>query len=426
MEKYIGIKNGKIVLVSDQLVQLDGMQVIELPEELNDIDPKDIILNYKFKNNQIINKNYKKPAEELKIAFISNFGTKCGIATYSKFLYSELIPLIKDYRIFAEINASEQDDPEKNSLMFPEEKITHCWKRGESLTKLVEEVKSYDPDLILIQHEFGIFPNACHWISMLNQLSDYRIITTMHSVFEHKDKTIVEAPMKEIIVHLEGAKKVLKEQKQITGKVSVINHGCFPCVDKTKLWNYYKTKHTFIQFGFLFKYKGFENSIKTVALLKDKYPDVYFTGLCSESELIKQEHENLYQELMALVEKLGVQENVGLIRGYQSENVINSYLRTNRVALFPYMSEKEHKCYGSSGATPYAMTCAIPVISSNVPHFEGLPTIKADTPEEMATELDKLFSDYKLINNQVEIQNKYLEENSWKETAKKYLKVFCE
>lgn len=420
MPKYVGIKNNQVSVFSDKLFSCANTIVIELPEELSKIPPNDLIVNYRLKDGKLISKTQQKNSKDLKVAFISNYGSKCGIGTYSKFLYEKLINHIADYRVFTEINQKYEIE----NKIIPDDKIVPCWKRGESLSSLINEVKKYSPDVILIQHEFGLFPNVRHWISMLTQLSDYKVVVTMHSVFHHLDKLLAEACIPDIVVHLDGAKRVLKEEKNITGNVHVIPHGCFPCVDKSKLWNFYKSEHTFIQFGFLFKYKGFENSIRAAAILKNKYPDIFFTALCSMSDFSNTEHNLYFKELMLLTEELNLQENVGLIKGFQSETVIDAYLRTNKAAVFPYVSNKEHECFGSSGAAPFTMTKAIPVITSNAHHFEGLPAIKADTPEEIADCLDKLFSNKKMVNSQIETQNKYLENNSWENTAKRYLDIF--
>jgi glycosyltransferase involved in cell wall biosynthesis len=259
---------------------------------------------------------------------------------------------------------------------------------------------------------------------MINQLSDYRIIVTMHSVFHHKDKTIVEAAIPEIVVHLQGAYDVLKKEKQVPGNVYVIPHGCYSSSENGKLWNFYKTQHTIIQAGFLFKYKGWEEALKAISILKTKYNDVFFTGLCSESPYCKYDHQSYYEELMELIDKLDISENVSLIRGYQSDQTFDSYFRTNRVALFPYVSVPEHEVFGASGAARLAMSKGLPVITSSANHFSDLPTIKADSPEQISIEIDKLFSNWKLINKQVDIQNKYIVDNSWENVAKQYIKLF--
>lgn len=420
MVRFVGVKNNHICVVSDKLFDNNDLQVLEVPVELSHVSAAELLTNCRVKDGIIKCKSFKKSAKEMKVALVSNYGTKCGLGTYSKFLYDELITYVGDYKLFVE----KQEQYEIENPKIPDDKIVACWKRGESLLELINKIKEYDPDIILIQHEFGLFPNARHWISMINRLSNYRIIVTMHSIFYHQDKIIVEACIPEIIVHLESAKEVLEKTKQISSKIYVIPHGCFPCIDKNKFWNFYKSDHTFVQFGFLFRYKGYENSIKATYLLKEKYPDVFFTALCSESDYAKIEHQIYYNELMKLVDNLRLHENVGIIRGFQSETVLNSYLRTNKAAVFPYISNKEHECFGASGAAPYTMTKAIPVISSSIHHFVNLPTIKANTPEEIATQLDVLFSNETSVIQQVDAQIKYLDENSWENTAKKYISIF--
>jgi glycosyltransferase involved in cell wall biosynthesis len=230
--------------------------------------------------------------------------------------------------------------------------------------------------------------------------------------------------MPEVIVHLDGAYKVLKEEKHIPGKVYVIPHGCNQINNEGQLWNYYKSNKTFMQFGFGFRYKGWENCIRATAILKQKYKDVFFTGLFSESQFNKVEHQLYYNELMDLVEQLDVVENVAIIRGYQSDESLDSYMRTNQVVIFPYVSHPEHEVYGASGAARMAFSKGCPVVSSSVNHFTDIPTIKADSVEDIASALDKLFTNQNAKIQQIKVQNKYVEDNTWAKIAEKHISVF--
>jgi glycosyltransferase involved in cell wall biosynthesis len=399
----------------------DTAGLIEIPDELSHISSKDLILNARVKGGKIIGKFVKKPASNLKIALVGNYGSKCGIGTYCKFLYDELINYVGDYKLFVE----KQDSYEIENPKIPNDKIVACWKRGESLLELIQSIDDYNPDIILIQHEFGIWPNARRWLSLMSQLSDYRVITTMHSVFPyHNDKIIYEAAMSEIVVHLPQAKNNLVNEKKINAQVHVIPHGCYPISNQEKLWNTYRSDFTFIQQGFGFEYKNFEGSIKATALLKEKYSDVFFTGLFSESPHNVAGHTIYFNKLMDLVKQLGIQESVSVIRGFQSEQVVDSYLRTNQVGIFPYISVPGHEVFGASGAARLAMAAGIPIITSSIPHFSDLPTIKADSPEKIAEELDKLFSDKQLKAQQIAKQNQFIIDNSWDNVARKYVAIF--
>lgn len=423
--RYAGVKNNRICIISDELIVNENLQIVEIPRELSHIPSLDLITGGRFRNGSIVSKLAKKPAKKMKIALVGNWKMKCGIATYSENLWSEVIKHIGDFKMFIENNDSSIGSlNEIGGETFSPDKVVACWKRGQSLQELIKELKEYDPDVIWIQHEFGLWPNACHWLSLMSQLSSYRVIVTMHSVFHHKDKTIVEAAIPEIVVHLDGAYDVLKNQKNIPGKVYVIPHGCFPCTNRERLWNFYKSEKTFMQFGFGFRYKGWENSIRAVAVLKQKYPDVFFTGLFSESQHNKSEHELYYNELMELVTELGVEENVAILRGYQSEETLDSYMRTNQATLFPYVSHPAHEVFGASGAARVAMSKGLPVITSSVNHFSDLNTIKADTPEEIADALEKLFLDKEFRENQISKQIEYINEHTWEKMALKYISLF--
>jgi len=424
MSRYVGVKNNNIYVVSDNIFVNNQFNVIEVPTCFDNVSSRELITTYKFKENIFKCKTAPKLAKDLKVALVTNWKMRCGIATYAEFLYSELIKHVGDYKFFVERNNTPTGPINYAcDTKIPDDKIVACWNRGDSLKELVKEIKAYDPDVVLIQHEFGIWPNARYWLSLMNQLSEFRVIVTMHSVFHHRDKTICEAAMPEIVVHLPGAIGVLKDEKGVPGKVYAIPHGSFPCESREKLWNFYKSDRTFMQFGFGFRYKGWENCVRAASILKKKYKDVFFTGLFSESPFSKVEHELYYNELMDLVSELDLEENVAILRGYQSDASLDSYLRTNQATIFPYVTHPSHEVFGASGAARVAMSKGLPVITSSVNHFSDLPTIKADSPEEMAAALDHLFSDTKFKNDQIELQINYLNDTTWKKVALKYIEI---
>ncbi len=423
MVRFVGVKDNYICVVSDSSFTDETLQVIEVPAELSHISPTDLITNCIIKNGQIRCKSSHKPTNQLKVALVGNWKMRCGIATYSEHLWPQVVKYIGDYKLFIEKNDLPTGDIHQiGDQMIPDSQVVACWKRGESLRPLIKELKEYHPDIVWIQHEFGLWPNASYWLAMMNQLSDYRVIVTMHSVFHHRDKTIIEASMPEIVVHLEGAKKLLQEEKGLSAKVSVIPHGCYD-YNGERLWNTYKSQKTFLQFGFGFRYKGWENAIRATALLKEKYPDIFFTGLFSESPYAKTEHQMYYNELMRLVDELGVRENVSILRGYQSDAALDSFLRTNQATIFPYISHPEHEVFGASGAARMAMSKGLPVITSSVNHFSDLPTIKADSPEEIAQALENLFTVSGAKEKQIQAQISYIQENTWEKVGLRYISL---
>ena len=425
MTRYVGARNNTIYTVSDCLFSSEKYTVVMVPPKLETVPSNDLLQHYVVRNGKVVAKNEKIVAKELRVAFVGNWKMKCGISTYSEHLWPEIAKHIGSFKLFIERNPVPTGSIyEFGDTTLLDDDVVACWERGSSLQELVDEIKKFDPDIVHIQHEFGCFPVASHYLSMMSQLSSYRVITTVHSTFHHKDKTICEAAMKEIIVHLQGAKDLLKHEKGLAADIYVIPHGCTPCSDKTRLWDFYHSRATFVQSGFGFRYKHFEDSIKAASLLKSKYKDVFFTALFSESQQNMQVHQVYYDELVSLVEQLGIRENVAIIRGFQSDQSMDSFLRTNKAAVFPYGLEPGHEMFGASGAARQAMTSNIPVITSCIPHFSDVASIKADSPDAIARELDRLFSDGVAVKSQLARQEQFLLDNSWEKVARMHVDVF--
>lgn len=425
MKRFVGVRNNKIVIVSDHKFSDDSVVVYELPQEFSDASSFELMTRVRVIDGKFVSKMSEKNISQMRIAFVGNWKMQCGISSYSENLWPAVAQHFAEFRLFVEKNA---EPTSKLNVMgkteIPESHVIQCWSRGESLDELVRQIQSFDPDIVWIQHEFGLWSNARHWLSMMSRLADFRVIVTMHSVFRHRDKTIVEAAMPEIVVHLEGAKHVLKEEKKLSNSVYVIPHGCNQVEESEKLWNFYRSSKTYMQFGFGFRYKGWEESIHAASILKQKYEDVFFTGLFSESHFAAKEHQLYYDELMELIERLGLQENVAIIRGYQSDEALDSFLRTNQASVFPYVSHPAHEVWGASGAARIAMSKSIPVITSRINHFSDIPSIKASTPQEIADSLEKLFLDWKVKRAQINTQNAFVRENSWEKVAQLYIQIF--
>jgi len=403
---YVGTSKPLNVDSHISIIQTDNPSLCKL--EFNDI-----LNGYEVRRTQVVLKKIED-YKSLRVAFIGVYKIKCGIATYSEWLWKETIPLVKEYCIFAE----------KSEDIKEELNVVRCWKRGEPFTDLIKQVREYDPDVIYIQHEWGIFPIGTHFLSLMTALQQYRTIVTLHSVYSHLDKLTNEAAMPEMIVHTQEAYNMLVNVKKVSKPVHVIPHGGFPCESKHKYWNRYGSRHLLLQFGFGFKYKGWETSLRVVANLKEKYPDIFFTGLISETNHNSKFHDEYFNELLELCKKLDIEQNVGLIRGFQSDEVLDSFLRTNTVAIFPYIRNGSHEVFGCSGAARLAMSKAIPVVVSDVPLFDDLKGVcfQGGTISDFCTEVEKLF-DTKYSAAQIDKQNKFLEENSWGISAKRYLDI---
>jgi len=407
-------KNNVITAVSEVPFTANG-QKIKRVALLKGADP------HKLVGRSFFNKA-RKQVKDLRVAAICNWGDACGIATYSKFLLDEIKKKVADLHIFSEIVPEE----------LPEEpNVTRCWRRGLPLGNLMESIRKYDPDFVIIQHEFGIFPKAGHFLQLLQGLDSYPYVLTLHSVYEHLDKAVCTSAIKHIVVHTKEGMEVLRKTGN-NNDIFVIPHGCvhIPPEQRPELWNIFQTPYAIVQFGFGFYYKGVDTALEAISILKhkqpEKYKDIFYCYLCSENPHANSIHTNYYNFLMNKVKELDILDNVAIIRKFQTEQTINHYLRTAKLALFPYRSDPNNVVYGASGATRIAMANGCPVIAGRNHQFDDLEGVvaRAGTAEELAGEIDKVFSNEKYRNSIVEHSQKYILDNTWDKCADKYLSLY--
>jgi glycosyltransferase involved in cell wall biosynthesis len=354
-----------------------------------------------------INPKKIKEIHQLKIAVICNWNQPCGISTYSQYLVNALTPKVKEVKIFSE---------------------GEYWERGQSMKKCINAVLNYNADLILIQHEFGLFPIATHFLTMMQMLEDSPYLVTMHSVYEHLDKTVCTSAIKNIVVHSKEGKNILRSVGN-DSNINVVPHGCETMNDTSELWNIFQTPYCIVQFGFGFFYKGVDVAIETINKLKqtdEKYKNIFYCYLCSENPNNSNIHNEYYNYLMEKINNLDLNDNVAIIRKYQTDKSLSNYLRTAKMAIFPYLIDPNNTVYGASGAIRIAMAHGIPVVASKSHLFDDLQDVvpRCNSVLGFATQIDRIFSNHEYKEQLIKKQFEFVKNNTWDIVANKYLELY--
>jgi glycosyltransferase involved in cell wall biosynthesis len=216
------------------------------------------------------------------------------------------------------------------------------------------------------------------------------------------------------------------------GRIDVVPHGCVRFDDVRENWNITGTPYAIVQFGFGFRYKGVDVALEAIARLKaeqpGKYADIHYCYLCSENEHARSAVGDNHRGIVRKVSELGLEDNAVVVRGYQSDEVINQYLRTYKLAVFPYVRDPHNVVYGSSGAARLAMANRIPTIASGSPMFDDLEGVlpRPSGPEELAREIDAVFSNWDYRESLIDRADRYVSENRWDVAAARYLDVLGE
>ena len=108
--------------------------------------------------------------------------------------------------------------------------------------------------------------------------------------------------------------------------------------------------------------------------------------------------------------------------------MLDIYLKTVKMVIFPYVSDPTNSVFGSSGAIKIAMSYNMPVIASKSHLFDDIEgyAIRIGDYKELATEIDNLFSSEDYRNQVINKAHDYIEENTWKKRAERYFDVIKE
>jgi len=409
---YLCIKDNIVVKYTKKPLHTNIYEVIRV-----NVDNPDLLIGREYKQeSSYIDK------DKFKLAVICNWGDRCGIATYSKYLIDALQNKVDEIKIFAEKNNVEAN------LNY---NVEYSWNRGHSMLETIEKIKKWGATAVLIQHEFGIFPKGQHFLPMLQALETTPYALTLHSVYDgHKDKVIATSNIKNIIVHNQAGYDCLRRCGN-TQSITVIPHGCIIFPEPVEhIWPHFG-EYSLVQFGFGFGYKGVDVVLKAIRKLIDKNPkfnDIFYAFYLTTNDHSNKSTNQYYQEMLDLSESLNLRDNFSIQKGYLTDSQVNDILRTFRTSIFHYVTDPRNIVYGASGAVRLAYSNKSPVILSQSKMFTELEGVspKPKTIDDLTNEIEKVLSSESYRKQIIRHQDNYVINNSWDKVADQYVKTLKE
>lgn len=309
--------------------------------------------------------NYNKP---INIAFLSTYPPReCGIATFTQDLVTQMSysQTTRQSRVVAVSNDLKRYD---NRVM-----MELVQNDRSSYSQTADKLNHSDVDLLVIEHEFGIFGGECgeYLLDLVGNLQ-IPFVTTLHTVLPEPNKMqryIVKTLGKKgekIITMANNTVEILKNVYGIMpSKINVISHGVpsMPMKSREKLKEDYGLKNRSIisTFGLLSPGKGLEYGIAAIAQVAKEHKDVLYFILGQTHPAVKKESGEKYRNtLEAMVEELRIQENVRFVNKYLTKGEIISYLNLSDIYLTPYLNKDQ----AVSGTLAYAVGYGRVVVST--------------------------------------------------------------
>jgi glycosyltransferase involved in cell wall biosynthesis len=367
----------------------------------------------------------------MKIGIVTTWKQKCGIATYSSYLASEL-KNNSEVIILAERKdvLPQGVDPNFEDSGVPS---IECWSRAESFDNLLSVIKQSNIDIVHIQHQFGLFPNPIFQEQLLRGIKELgkKLIITLHDVVPFDPNySSYFAPLfryaDKIIVHNQDSKSVLVNSwKCPPEKIVHIWHGTklvdMPPQDDSRIkLNINQDAKVIMSWGFLWESKGVLQMLEILKEVKKTYPKAIFIHAGGLHPIIegKQYLQKIYQEAV----KFGFSPKEVRITGFVPEKDVPTFFAASDLIILNYMRGS----LSASGAAHRALASHKPIVGTDDPCISEIPkqTYARFDQTGLYQAIMKVLGDETLRKTLVEKSDAFAIESSWKNVSIKHMEVY--
>lgn len=363
---------------------------------------------------------------------------ECGIATYSQDLFKALEKKF-NHSFSIQICPIESD----NERHDYEDEINYRLNTDEyeSYVRLTYDINTNSSiELVLIQHEFGLFKNNEILFLEFLQNINKPIAIVFHTVLPHPNELLksrvqqIAKATNSLIVMTQSSKKILIDDYEIDSeKITVIAHGTHLVThsDTDLLKEKYalEGRKIIATFGLLGTGKSIETTLYALPEIVATAPEVLFLILGkTHPSVVKQDGETYRNFLETLVETLKIESNVRFINEFLPLPTLLDYLQLSDIYLFTSKDPNQ----AVSGTFSYAISCGCPIISTPIPHANeivkniGGLIIDFENSAQLATSVLQLLNDDQLRKNISSNGLHQMASTAWENTAVAHALLFNE
>ncbi|CDF80321.1 glycosyltransferase (GT4) [Formosa agariphila KMM 3901] len=324
-----------------------------------------------------IKKHQKKATKSRsKILMLSTYPPReCGIATYTQDLKKALTNTFQE-SLDIKICAIETD-LDRHSYDYAEVELVLNIDNVESFVSVARDINSDENlDLIMVQHEFGLYKNNLELFHTLLNIIEKPIILAFHTVLPNpnpeleKEVKNLGAIAKTITVMTESSADILIKEYNISpDKIEIISHGTHLVNHQKKdslKEKYNLTNHKVIStFGFIGPGKSIETTLDALPIIIAEHPDIMFLIVGKTHPTIFSEKGHAYMDfLLQKVEDLNLHDYVKFVNKFVPLPELLDYLLLSDCYIFSSKDPNQ----AVSGTFSYAVSCGCPIISTPIPH----------------------------------------------------------
>jgi|GEM_PF-350032 len=303
----------------------------------------------------------------MRIGYLSSYPPlECGIATYTNYLRTAMSPQVADTFVVAPIGAEGAD-------------VIPVYQNGSGAfaPDVYNVLMQRTPDLVHIQHEYGLFgpSRGMEIIDLVFRLRLIRVpvVITLHTVYEslsEEEEFMLGHLLKEcsaVIVHEEFQRHTLARHlgPEIAAKLHVIDHGVREVepIPNAKTQLDLEGKKVVMMLGYFRPTKGFHKITEFLPQVCSADEDVVFV-LAGKTRNI--EYGAYRHELLDQLRTSRYADRIVMLQGQFAQHTFDTTLSAADVVVLPY------DVGAQSGVLAHCLAFGRPIVTSRLRAFQNV------------------------------------------------------
>lgn len=333
-----------------------------------------------------------------KVGWVTSWGGRCGIASYSKYLIDRMRKKPIVYACY-----------QGGSIGEEESRVVRCWDQGKSdyLIELADSVESHGTEVLHIQFNYGFFDFVALRQQILRWVSKgISVFMTLHSTLDQSDEPTYRLSYlypalrlcQKLYVHSAHDLSQLAALG-LESNVTLIPIGV-PAIalhDGERL----SSGPTIATYGFALPGKGLAEIVEAVGLMHQLGERVQLRMINAHYADGSGLSDAVIDEIQRAIERFEIGEYVELITDYLTDEESLAQLMTADIVVFPYTRTGE----SGSAAVRAGLIASQTVAVTPIPIFddvrEAVYQLPGCTPRELATGISELLRKLKARDPEV-------------------------
>lgn len=360
--------------------------------------------------------------QPVKMAFVSSWNSKCGIASYSSFILEHFDPMLFDMVILSS-NARTLNEDSDN--------VYRCWGPGfGGIDPLLKALNDLNPHVVFMQHNFAFF-NPEELGRILDHCDSHNIpsVITLHRTEDdvwpngyRNSLSTISASLKKaarLLVHSVNDLNRLKNWG-VKDNISFLPHGVVERPNTSKADARKRKKlseqHFIIStYGFFLPHKGFVELLEAFLRLAPEFPNARL--LMANALYGMPETESAYNKCKKILSNSKYKNRVTLISDYLADEESFEWLECSDVIVFPYQETAE----SSSAAVRFGLASHRPILCTPLAIFDDVADVvrffSGTNVDHLTQGLRHVMLNKDELNSIHDRQERWLQANSWPQIA---------